>query len=67
MNYCETCKHWGERGFCSSSKIEDGDRYPLEKAADMLLYSYPEGGVFRVGPRFGCVHHEPKLCGHHPV
>lgn len=60
MNYCETCEHRDMHGFCLNRKLdEDYGHTPAEKE-DMLLYSYTEGGTFHVGPKFGCVHHEPK-------
>ena len=70
MNHCKTCKHWtrvqekypgafkspdvNAGGICGSEKLtEDWG----EHGADMLVYSYPEGGEFWAGPDFGCVHH----------
>ena len=66
MNHCKTCKHWtlvqekfksldeNAGGICGSLKLtEDLGRH----GADMLVYSYPEGGEFWTGPDFGCVHH----------
>ena len=71
MNHCKTCKHWtrvqekypdafksldeNAGGICGSEKLtEDWG----EHGADMLVYSYPEGGEFWTGLDFGCVHHE---------
>ena len=70
MNHCKTCKHWTRfrekypgaykspdvdaGGICQSSKlVEEGAH-----GADMLVYSYAEGGEFWTGPEFGCVHHQ---------
>lgn len=72
MNHCKTCKYWsparkkypllpasddvGAGGFCQSQKLaEDIGQHD----ADMLVYSYSEGGDFWTGPDFGCVHHAP--------
>ena len=68
---CRTCMHWlkytskypagGPReekkagGWCQSEKLTEGHWQSM--AADMLAYSYMEGGEFWTGPDFGCVHH----------
>lgn len=58
MNYCETCKHRGEGGYCTSEKLSEDYGGTDEESKDMLLYSHVEGGGFWVGEKFGCVHHE---------
>ena len=72
MNHCKTCKHWtpvqekypgafkspdvNAGGICGSPKLVED--YSGTHEADMLVYSYPEGGEFWTGIDFGCVHHE---------
>jgi hypothetical protein len=56
MNTCKSCKHRDGNGYCTSPKIDEDYGYDGEN--DMLVYSYTEGGAFRVGDNFGCVHHE---------
>ena len=65
MNRCETCKFWQPHEFaespmrvCQSSKVVETG--PWDGEDDSLVYSYDEGGYFQTGPKFGCVHHEPK-------
>lgn len=66
MNHCETCVFWQPDdveirvyrvfvGRCNSPKFVE--EFPYEE--DNLVYSYSEGGCFRTGPKFGCVHHAP--------
>jgi hypothetical protein len=61
MNTCSNCALWGvadarsaTHRACMSTKINDHDVYD---EADTLVYPYAEGGLFRTGPAFGCVHH----------
>lgn len=69
MNTCDTCKWWNE-GLCSNPKLTDdsvaGYKYmdrpnpdpdpshACAGASDMY------GQFFATGPKFGCIHHEPK-------
>jgi hypothetical protein len=54
---CGTCSSYSD-GQCTNPKL----REPRGKtrAEDELVYSYDEGGVFYVGPNFGCIHHSPS-------
>ena len=55
---CGTCKFRCNKGFCNNDNIcEDWGRKDDGKD-DKLIYSYSEGGTFKVGVNFGCVHHE---------
>ena len=63
--HCKTCAHWepsdvvrerAKDGRCKNEKIDED--YGQEDKRDMLIYSYSEGGSFRSGPEFGCVHHQ---------
>ena len=55
MKTCDTCK-FRENGYCmNEEKIHEGRNFTDED--DHLEYSYDEGGAFKVGPKFGCVHH----------
>ena len=69
MDRCKTCKHWAPctsavhwendkkaGGICMSDKITED--YGQGHGADMMVYSYIEGGEFWTGPDFGCVHHQ---------
>lgn len=65
MNTCDTCKWWREQknidhvpeGQCYCPGITTGG-YPLENGA---VFGYPVGGQHLLtGPKFGCIHHEPK-------
>ena len=62
MKTCDTCKFRdAEFETCECPKIqEDWGQRKESDATDMMLYSYSEGGSFWVGPKFGCIHHEPK-------
>ena len=60
MNNCITCLFRDKHGFCNSEKIDETMGQSDEKKADMLIYSYSEGGSFWVGEYFGCVHHKEK-------
>lgn len=62
MKHCKTCT-WrvdGEEGFECKNREKIGERLHTHEADDALTYSYDEGGYFRPGPEFGCVHHEEK-------
>jgi hypothetical protein len=70
MNHCETCAYfkpdledWRVRlsngihgGLCKSPFMKE----EYDHTENSLVYSYSEGGSFWVGPKFGCVNHEPK-------
>lgn len=69
MNTCDTCKFWTPMGknwsptkfmhTCENGKLEEAwDENNQDE--DSLMYSYTEGGSFHPGPKFGCVHHQPK-------
>jgi hypothetical protein len=65
MNTCKTCVHWKEESIgvhkfrlCDSTKIQEERAQSEVERLDMLIYSYYEGGDFRPGPDFGCVHHK---------
>lgn len=65
MNTCDTCKFWMPRKDarfahstareCRSDKVSE-----LAYGDDTLSYSYHEDGEILTGPKFGCIHHEPK-------
>jgi hypothetical protein len=58
MNTCKTCK-FKTNGKCQSEFIREdwGETGDEDKS---LVYDYSEGGGFKVGDNFGCVHHEAK-------
>jgi hypothetical protein len=74
MSDCKTCKHWTPYsakypdrahredkqagGICGNDKLTENYGH---HGADMLVYSYNEGGEFWTGPDFSCVHHEQKM------
>lgn len=74
MDHCKTCKDWKPcatdnlfanlnikedkraGGTCKSDKLTED--WGQGHDADMLVYTYSEGGSFWTGPDFGCVHHQ---------
>ena len=57
---CKTCafvKEHKDKHRCTNEKISDffGDH-----AMDGICYEHYEGGLFFVGPDFGCIHHKPR-------
>jgi hypothetical protein len=71
MGNCKTCKHWTRYldrypsstseekfagGLCDSEKIREA-MDDADYGADMLVYSYNEGGEFWTGPDFGSVNY----------
>lgn len=59
---CGSCTFRDTTGHCTSGKLaEDDFRFSDDnEREDMLLYDYAEGGGFKVGPRFGCVHYSRR-------
>ena len=62
MNTCKTCKFRKAQDYsgdfvCKSPKIEEDIGQEQSERVDMLIYSYQEGGSFKVGENFGCIHH----------
>lgn len=63
--YCKDCKSRDSKGRCLSEKIDEDHGCSDEEKVDMLVYSYTEGGSFRVGDKFGCIHFKLKeVCEH---
>ena len=56
MKNCKTCDWWEPRECGNHEKI--GELDDTHEAPDSLTYSYDEGGRFKTGPDFGCVHHK---------
>lgn len=68
MNTCDTCKWWSgpdeselQCGLCENDKL--ASQLKSGEFMDDSLFagdteSYPIPPI--VGPRFGCIHHEPK-------
>ncbi len=58
---CKNCKFRDEDRYCQSVFLyENGMGDDDNKDDNALVYSYFEGGSFRVGDNFGCVHFEEK-------
>lgn len=59
---CGTCKYRNSYGHCESNKLGDSFfEHTDESSIDMLITTNDEGGdCFRVGDKFGCVHHSEK-------
>lgn len=59
---CLHCRFRDENKFCENHKLrENGDgRSEDNTDDDELVYSYNEGGGFKVGDNFGCVHFERR-------
>lgn len=72
MNYCETCKHYtppeptslrgrGLHGDCKSHHFQDANDGQSEREDTLRYWDYESYSCgFSVGPKFGCIHHEPK-------
>lgn len=65
MNTCDTCKWWIEHieteqeyqhHQCTNPKFGNGD----SESDGLDLDDYYEGISITTGPKFGCIHHEPK-------
>lgn len=64
MNTCDTCKFWGKehhaetenRKFCKHRKL-DPDVY---EGMDFATVYDGIDSLIMTGPKFGCIHHEPK-------
>jgi hypothetical protein len=52
---CWTCQYRNHKGYCTNPKLAEDEGQT--ETADMLIYSFSEGGGFFVGPNFGCVHY----------
>ena len=57
-NKCKTCRYRDGNGFCKNEKIAEEYCYDNNDKDDMLIYSYNEGGGFKSGDNFGCIHHD---------
>jgi hypothetical protein len=66
MGLCETCNHFqrdpnSARGFGGCGRWHQGYWTPEDKMADNeVLVESDEGWGMIMGPKFGCVLHEPK-------
>ncbi len=76
MNTCDTCKYWlapksedafmSTFGTCGNSRLHDisgldPDEAAVEANASCEIEEEDfDGACFRSGPKFGCIHHEPK-------
>lgn len=66
MNTCDTCKWFGktydyytreevpDRFCCNNPKLDD---YDMQSGAFIM---HQCDSWLKVGPKFGCIHHEPK-------
>lgn len=61
MNTCDTCKWWMSRDYphcvCENKKVSDGTPSQIPNEAYLAVH---DEGEFVTGPKFGCIHHEPK-------
>ncbi len=66
MRTCETCKYWKRisllTGWCESGDLCEPGEADATKT-NQLVYSYDEGGGFKTGKDFGCVHWQPATPG----
>lgn len=75
MNTCDTCKHWGDYNadgmYDSSRPAFEGTKICLnpklgirgiakEDGCSCAAYEDHQTGQLSPGPKFGCVHHDPK-------
>jgi hypothetical protein len=51
--FCKDCDFRKDE-YCTHDKIMEDHGY--DELVDQLIYDYNEGGGFKVGPLFGCVH-----------
>lgn len=61
MNTCDTCKWW-ELCFPKSTDHQCGHEkvgWLLNSAPDAATHDYEDVPII-TGPKFGCIHHEPK-------
>lgn len=61
MNTCDTCKWWVrieefKTGFCTNENIGNGDDKIDGMETNVDYYKI----IITTGPKFGCIHHEPK-------
>lgn len=59
IGLCKDCTWRSPGGYCKNLDNigEDVGQGPGEND-DRLIYSYSEGGYFKVGANFGCVHYD---------
>lgn len=64
MNTCDTCKYWG----IPMPQYMGSERLP-DRPSDICAHPHMNGmhhedgciwDVLQCGPKFGCIHHEPK-------
>lgn len=64
MSTCDTCKWWGdvkEGHIWRYCHICTSDEFDMEEDDAGVVYGEPfNSGTFATGPKFGCIHHEPK-------
>ncbi|MCK5607482.1 hypothetical protein KAR91_36705 [Candidatus Pacearchaeota archaeon] len=59
--HCKDCKHRNEERYCGNEeKIDENYGQGRGDNDDKMIYSYSEGGGFKVGDNFGCIHFERK-------
>lgn len=65
MNTCDTCKHWGKPATATPVRGSNRrcqnvvDKENAEEAATPIHDNYYLSDLY-TGPKFGCIHHEPK-------
>lgn len=55
--YCKTCSYRDYRKNCTNDHFGQGGLDNNVDVNSSLVFSYDEGGCFKVGDNFGCVHH----------
>lgn len=56
--HCKDCAHRAD-GYCDSGKLVESFDEDCD-SDDQMVYSYQEGGAFKVQDYFGCVHFKEK-------
>ena len=64
MKTCDTCKWWGIQVFttkreCTMAQTMTGYNH-ADGDAGVTFNTYDGSTELHTGPKFGCVHHEPK-------
>jgi hypothetical protein len=57
IGVCKDCRFRDENRYCENDdKIDENHYQGRGDNDDRMIYSYQEGGGFKVGDNFGCIH-----------
>jgi hypothetical protein len=65
MNTCDTCKYFSESPYridppLGNCAIWDDNVVEIPKEATQVAHGVQSDAFIMVGPKFGCIHHNPK-------